>query len=223
MISLTDVPRTTTTTAPAAPAAPRTLFVGLFIAGLCTTSSAALRLEEARWYRQPNSQTAAGVPPWTGTLAPVRTSAELASLRRVSGLTWEQLASLFGVSRRALHFWASGEPMTIANDNRLRQLLQLMVSIDRGAAIANRVALLRQDRDGVTPLALLIAGDNERAVRALRAGSPVGPAAGSVAAQPERRLPRPPAPSQLVQAEQASIHTDLPGGRAVRTTKRRGA
>ena len=34
----------------------------------------------------------------------------VSELRRISGLTWEQLAWLFGVSRRSVHFWASGKP-----------------------------------------------------------------------------------------------------------------
>ena len=34
---------------------------------------------------------------------------EIAELRSLSGLTWEQTARLLGVTRRSVHFWASGE------------------------------------------------------------------------------------------------------------------
>src|SRR6185503_7037508 len=32
-------------------------------------------------------------------------------IRRLSGMTWEQLANLFEVSRRTVHFWASGKAL----------------------------------------------------------------------------------------------------------------
>ena len=42
----------------------------------------------------------------------------IGELRRLSGLTWDQLARLFNVSRRSLHFWASGGEPSIKNGFR---------------------------------------------------------------------------------------------------------
>src|SRR5918996_4642559 len=43
------------------------------------------------------------------------TAALVLELHRLSGLTWAQLASVFGVDRRAIHFWAAGRPMSAGN------------------------------------------------------------------------------------------------------------
>src|SRR5262245_15054918 len=37
----------------------------------------------------------------------VSTGSAVMEIRRLSGLTWEQLSALMGVARRSLHFWAS--------------------------------------------------------------------------------------------------------------------
>ena len=51
------------------------------------------------------------------------TSSAIMELRRLSGLTWEQIATLFNVARRSLHFWASGKPVNAPNEERLRRVL----------------------------------------------------------------------------------------------------
>lgn len=50
----------------------------------------------------------------------------LRSLHDESGLTWDQLAKLFGVSRRAVHAWAAGARM---NDHHARWLTELTAAI----------------------------------------------------------------------------------------------
>ena len=70
------------------------------------------------------------------------TSRSLAELRRLSGLTWDQLGNLFGVSRRAVHFWASGEPMTAAHELHLHKALDVVRQSNRGSARSNRSALM---------------------------------------------------------------------------------
>jgi DNA-binding transcriptional regulator YiaG len=84
----------------------------------------------------------------------------LHELRRLSGLTWNQLAELFGVSRRAVHFWASGQSLTEKHQKQLFELLKLIGDIDRGSARANRSALLNAVDDSVsTPFEQMIKGD----------------------------------------------------------------
>ncbi len=55
------------------------------------------------------------------------TAERVADLKGSSGLTWSQLAALFGVSRRAVHHWVQGGNMTAANVARL-DALQLRLS-----------------------------------------------------------------------------------------------
>jgi DNA-binding transcriptional regulator YiaG len=84
--------------------------------------------------------------------------AAVMELRRLSGMTWEQLATLFGVSRRTLHFWASGKPLNAAHEERLYRVLSAMKQIDRGSAEENRNALFTADREGIALIDLLSAG-----------------------------------------------------------------
>lgn len=138
-------------------------------------------------------------------VAPPSTPSAIGELRRLSGLTWDQLAGLFDANRRSLHFWASGKPMNAGNQERLHRLLGVLRRIDRGSAAANRVALLDGGESGDLPLDLLARGDFERVVELLGTGPgrrPAGPRP-----SPEeiaRRAPRPPA--ELVGALHDRVH-----------------
>jgi len=58
----------------------------------------------------------------------------IAELRRRSGLTWDQLARLFEVSRRSVHFWASGKVMAAAHEEHLQRVLAAVRRLDRGSS-----------------------------------------------------------------------------------------
>ena len=88
----------------------------------------------------------------------------LMELRRLSGLTWEQLAHLCGASRRSLHFWASGKPLSPAHEERLSRLLAVMRRLDRGAAADNRNTLLEPVDGGGLLIDLLAAGRLDEAL-----------------------------------------------------------
>jgi DNA-binding transcriptional regulator YiaG len=60
------------------------------------------------------------------SLAELTTAQQIQRAHGVSGLTWEQLARLFGVSRRSLHAWASGTRLSGANAERLAELSALL-------------------------------------------------------------------------------------------------
>ena len=60
-----------------------------------------------------------------------QTRAAVSEFRRLAGLTWEQLARVFGVARRSLHFWASGPPINAGNEEHLRRLLAVLRQADR--------------------------------------------------------------------------------------------
>lgn len=86
----------------------------------------------------------------------------VSELRRLSGLTWDQLAHLFEVSRRSVHFWASGKPLNAPNEEKLHNTLAVVRCIDRGSARANREYLVQVQENGVSLLELLQQGEYEQ-------------------------------------------------------------
>jgi DNA-binding transcriptional regulator YiaG len=172
------------------------------LAGLGTSTAVALPHEIAQRRLCLAAQTTAG----TSVVMATSAGAAIGELRRVSGLTWEQLARLFSVSRRALHFWASGRAMTPSNEEHLQRLLAVVRKIDRGSASENRGLLLGVREDGSLPFDLLAAGDYSRVVALL------GPGGGRKAVppsglSPEARAARAPrSPEELVGALQNRIH-----------------
>ncbi len=127
-------------------------------------------------------------------------------LRRLTGFSWDQLARLFGVNRRSLHFWASGEPPSPANEERLQRVLAAVRRIDRGTASVNRSLLLSPLSDGIIPYDLLIASKYDEVVDRLGSG-PVGvrPRPGPLSPQ-AAALRRPPKPHELMGALQDPVH-----------------
>jgi len=147
----------------------------------------------------------------------------ISELRRISGLTWEQLGELFDVSRRSVHFWASGKPLSSGNEPRLMQVLDIVRAGNRGDARSTRAALF-EVREGTTAFALLAAGQFEEARVALGLGAArPKPALWKLsgAAETARKLPP---PEDLVDAQHDRIHRDRGRARAARTLRnqRRG-
>lgn len=68
-------------------------------------------------------------------------------LKEDSGLTWDQLRRLFGVSRRAVHMWAGGARMNSRNEERLAYL-ERIVSAAGSTAAERRDALVGSPRGG---------------------------------------------------------------------------
>lgn len=153
-----------------------------------------------------------------------RHRAAVNELRRISGLTWEQVAQAFGVSRRSVHLWASGGAMTRDHQDRLWALLKVVRAADRGDASDNRAALLAVGSEGKSPLELLCAGDWSGA-RALLGVGVVRPSATRTPLSPAAQAERAPLPPEvLVGALQESVHKELGRARAARTARgaRRG-
>jgi transcriptional regulator with XRE-family HTH domain len=148
------------------------------------------------------------------------TAAAVLEIRRLSGLTWEELADLFDVSRRSVHHWASGKPVNAEHDQALRGVLTALRHLDRGDPAATRALLLTSDRGGNSLLDLLKDGSYEEAVVSVASRAavsrPLRPL--SAEAMEARRLPH---PTLLLQAEQD--RPDLPAkarvARAARVPK----
>lgn len=147
----------------------------------------------------------------------------VSALRRISGLTWEQLGELFAVSRRSVHFWASGKPLNASNEQRLMQVLDVVRAADRGDVRSNRAALF-EVREGTTAFALLTAKQFKKARAILGSGATrPRPALVKLSAESEAaRKPLP--PKDLVGAQHDRVHRDRGRARAARTVrnKRRG-
>ena len=69
-------------------------------------------------------------------------------IKRLSGLTWEDLAGILSVTRRSLHLWANGGPINTPNEKLVRDVLMTMRAMDRGTATENRRLLLTPLADG---------------------------------------------------------------------------
>jgi transcriptional regulator with XRE-family HTH domain len=142
------------------------LVVGVMIAGLGTSSlPAGIEVEGLR------PSTAGDLTTSGGVVIPIKSVPQaIAEVRALSGLTWEQLARLFAVTRRSLHFWASGKALTPGNEERLQRVLAVLRKIDRGSASANRAAILAVRADGTMALDLIAEGQYERVVALLGPG-----------------------------------------------------
>lgn len=144
--------------------------------------------------------------------------AAIGDLRRLSGLTWDQLSRIFGVSRRALHFWASGKQMAPSNEEQLQRVLAVVRKIDRGSPSDTRAALLGVREDGTIPFDLLVDGDYERVIAVLGHGE--GRPATSPTLSHEARAARAPSPPEvLVDALQDRIHVTSGAHRAAKSVK----
>lgn len=71
------------------------------------------------------------------------TASAVRILRDISGLTWEQLAKLFSVSRRAVHLWATGKTMNAGHQELLSDLLRIVRALPGNSPAERRLALLR--------------------------------------------------------------------------------
>jgi len=192
------------------------VLIGLMLAGIGTSTACMPQADTTHLTQRITSQTTAG------GLAPVATpsGAAIGELRKLSGLTWSQLARMFNVSRRALHFWASGKTMTSSNEEHLQRLLGVLRKVDRGSASANRAMLLGVLGDGNLPFDLLAAGHYERVLSQLGRGEGRSdPLKLSENARTTRTLQ---SPEELVGALQDRIHRDGGIVRAAKSVRIRG-
>ena len=140
--------------------------------------------------------------------------AAIAELRRRSVLTWDQVARLFGVARRSVHFWASGKALS-----ELGRLLAVIRLIDRGRARETRSALMTALGDGTIPFDLLVADKLDEVVARVELGTkraivelpPLAPA--------EQAARMPISPEQRVGALHDTIHRDSGRARGAKVAK----
>jgi hypothetical protein len=99
---------------------------------------------------------------------PKRTPAQdVLEVRFLTGLKWDEVGELFGVSRRAVHHWVNGEGMRADNILFVREVLSQVQTLRRESSDETRLALLTPTPLG-RPLDLLKAsrwGDAHLAMR----------------------------------------------------------
>ena len=198
---------------------------GLLTAG--TSSAGPTRLWEAPYVHR--ADTTVSGSKWdlvrnrTGH-EPVATRKAISELRRISGLTWQQLGQLLGVSRRSVHYWASGKPLNAGNQERLMRVLDIVRAAYRGSARGTRAALLDAG-EGTTTLDMLAAQRFDDARSALGQGRarPVPALAALSAEAKAARKPLP--PEELYDAKSERVHREPGRARAARSVRntRRGS
>jgi transcriptional regulator with XRE-family HTH domain len=181
-----------------------------------------------RYWLAPLKMTTSGVKlpatilPTLPAAPPVRLPQQAVNeLRKLSGLTWEQLACLFDVSRRSVHFWASGQPLAVAHEEKLNRILDAVQYISLGSASLNRSLLMGIGNNGKSYLELLAAGEYEEVKRLLGAGNArakpkLAPLA--LAAAAARVLAN---PADLVDALQDPIHREVGKSRLAKSVRSR--
>jgi transcriptional regulator with XRE-family HTH domain len=183
-----------------------------------STNTSGVNTDQAFWATVETTTSGITLPPFISSGAPQKS---LGELRRLSGLTWEQLAKLFNVSRRSLHFWASGQPLSPFNEGQLNRLLGTLRYIDRGSASLNRSLLLKVDDNGNLLFDLLVAGKYEELRRIVGAGNaPQKSQLGSLSKDAyAARMPQ--NPEDLVGALQDPVHQEVGTTRPAKTTNNR--
>lgn len=213
---------------------PRVTFLpvgGLLV--LSGTSSAEPLPPLAHGYALP-LESSSGESPWTvaeryvdsdsdQTVPPARQGRDaIFEVRRLSGLTWEQTARLFGVSRRSVHFWASGAAMSSSHLEHVRRALAVLRVVDRGSAAQNRSILFEPSADGSVPFDDLAVGRWDAAHKKMGPGAGRRATAEAQLSPEARAARRPPAPVELIDARHDRVHRESERTRASRpgrTTK----
>lgn len=146
--------------------------------------------------------------------------AALGELRRLSGLTWEQLARLFDTSRRSLHFWASGQPISSSNEERLHRLLGTLRYINRGNASINRQILISPWKNGQIPFDLLVVGQYEDVKKMLGYGNSPEQVKLPPLDKNEHIARKPQKPEELIDAiQEPIIQKNISRSRSIKPTK----
>ena len=185
-----------------------------------SSTSASITSYRQDWLRTALDLTSSGVN-LPSTSSTEVTQKAIHEIRKVTGLTWEKLAKLFNVSRRTLHFWASGKRLNSFNEEQLNLLLDTIRYIDRGSASLNRNLLLMPLRDETVPFNLLVVGKYQEVKNLLGSGNvPQRPKLNPLS-EDAVKLRTPISPENLVDALQEPIHREVGRSRPVRSVRSR--
>lgn len=163
------------------------------------------------YWESPNSKTTTGNSdsPTSEPNDPEDTRKAIHEIKKTSGLTWDQLAQLFNVSRRSLHFWASGKQLSSSNEEDLYRLVEVFRYINRGNADINRQALISAQENGQIPFALLKERRYEETKKLLGQGKARPKPQLKPLSKEASLLRTPPPPDELVGATNEPVHQEV--------------
>jgi transcriptional regulator with XRE-family HTH domain len=99
----------------------------------------------------------------------------LEQVKRLAGLTWEQVARLLGVHRRSVHNWLRGSPLASEHEERLYEVLDAVKLAAEGRSAHETRAWIRDRSRGSSVVDLLMVGHFPEA-RAVAQGAAIGTA-----------------------------------------------
>ena len=200
---------------------------GIIFAGLALLLGSATSTSPA--WACPFDGTSAALPAFAPGLNAVTSHEGTAARRigdakRLSGLTWDELSQVMNTTRRTLHLWANGRPISSINEGRLSRVVGVLQIVSRGTGRETRQVLLTPLQDGLVPFDLLISGKFDDVAQRLGRDRPVITRAASAQSTSGRALRRPPSPIALLDAAQdpvgTTLQTPLPGRVERRPTSR---
>ena len=130
----------------------------------------------------------------------------LLAIRQRSRLTWEQLARVFGVARRSVHFWARGTRPSGDHAERISFVARLVGEIDTGDPEQTRAALLSPRAGGLSVFELLCEQRDQEAESVCR-GEQIARLERDVSGLPSKRR-RPPSLSAEERRRRQPFHPD---------------
>lgn len=164
---------------------------------------------------EPNWQ--APLPYSSLALSTDHTQRALFALKSLTGLTWNRIAELFGVSRRSAHFWASGKPLSQEHERHLYGVLSTVNEVDIGDSRIMCAAIL-DDSGGRSALSALLEREYEEGRLAL--AKSIGRQV-TLREQGRRSMSSyyTPPPDELLEALQDRVHREVGSGRPARTAR----
>lgn len=113
----------------------------------------------------------------------------LQRLRRLSGLSWGEIAQAIGVSRRTIHNWLTGARVAGVHLARLLELSRVVDIVATGSADATRTALMLPNANGrsiLDDLALTARPTRRRPLSSVSVGDLVTPVDETASVSPQR-------------------------------------
>lgn len=133
----------------------------------------------------------------------------LAEIRATTGLTFEEIAPLMGVSRRSVQLWRAGEPISARKEVRLRNLVECLRDLAKHDPGKARQMLFDRTVDGLRPYDVLSEGQFDIAFSMLAGVAPPTDLRARAV-----RLNIPPAPPLLPRLSAVNDGSPGTGGRA---------
>lgn len=182
------------TTPPSAVRGTRKFITCVFMAGCAATStlSTVTLADAVAWNAITVQPSTLPAIPAAQPAPPIDQSAVpgmLQRLRRLSGLSWGEIARAVGVSRRTIHNWLTGARVAGVHLARLLELSRMIDIVATGSVEATRTSLMQLNANGrsiIDDLALAARPARRRPLSNVSVGDLVTPVDGTVSVSSQR-------------------------------------